>query len=79
MDKLDIIIWILGTGFTFVFGLMCLMWSGLNKRFDRVDQRIDKLDEKLTDVDRRVCRMEGAFSNQECCVIKSDSQLKKAE
>ena len=77
MDKIDIIFWILGTGFTFLFGLMAIMWSGINKRFDRIDQRIDKLDEKVTDIDRKVCHMDGALSK--CCVLNSDAQLKKAE
>lgn len=77
MDKLDIIFWILGTGFTFMFGLLTIMWAGMNKRFDRVDQRIDKLDEKITDIDRKVCHMDGALSK--CCVLSSDAQLKKAE
>lgn len=45
----------------------------------RIDKRMDKLDEKLTDVDRRLCRLEGAFSSKECCMIKDDRQLKKVE
>lgn len=55
----------------------------LSKRIDEVDakltNRIDKLDEKLTDVDRRLCRLEGAFSSKDCCMIKDDRQIKKAE
>ena len=51
----------------------------IDKRFDKIENRIDKLDEKLTDIDRRLCRLEGAFSAKECCVIKSDNQARKAE
>ncbi len=41
--------------------------------------KIDKLDEKVTDMDRRLCRLEGAFSVKDCCAIKDDRHLRKAE
>jgi hypothetical protein len=51
----------------------------IQKVDDKLSAQIQKLDEKVTDIDRRVCRMEGAFNNKECCMIKDSSQLKKAE
>lgn len=86
MDKLDIIMWIMGGG----FALMMVMWSSLHKRMDNLDSkidkveyvlsaRIDKMDEKLTDIDRRLCRLEGAFSSKDCCMIKDERQMRKAE
>jgi len=51
----------------------------MNFRFEKVDQRFDKLDEKITDMDRRLCRLEGAFSSKDCCMIKEDRHQKKAE
>ena len=51
----------------------------LNKRIDGVEIRIDKLDEKITDIDLRLCRLEGAFSSKDCCMIKDDRQFKKVE
>ncbi len=51
MDKIDMILWIVGGGFS----LMLIMWHNLN-------HRIDKLDEKLTDVDRRLCRLEVSWA-----------------
>ena len=53
--------------------------TALNKRIDGVEHKIDKIDEKVTDIDRRLCRLEGAFSSKDCCMIKDDRQLKKAE
>lgn len=79
MDKLDVVIWVLSSGFTLMFVLMATMWHSLGSRFDRVDQRIDKLDEKVTDIDRRLCRLEGAFSSKDCCMIKEDKPVKKVE
>jgi len=65
MEKIDIILWILGGG----FGLMVLMWLQIDKRFD-------KIEEKITDIDRRLCRLEGAFSAKECCAIKHNNESK---
>lgn len=90
MEKIDILLWIVTSG----FGLMLVMWNALNKRIDSVESnltkridfvessltmRIEKLDEKVTDIDRRLCRLEGAFASKDCCLIKDDRQLKKAE
>lgn len=66
MEKIDILLWIVGAGFCLNFALMLLLW-----------QSIGKLDKKLTDVDRRLCRMEGAFSMKECCRLSPD-EIKKA-
>lgn len=51
----------------------------VDQRFEKMDQRLDKMDEKLTDIDRRLCRMEGAFASKDCCMIKDERQMKKAE
>ncbi len=90
MDKLDIILWVMSGGFS----LMLLMWHSLNTKIEKVesdlgakidkvesilDSKIDKLDEKLTDVDRRLCRLEGAFSSKDCCMIKDETHIRKAE
>lgn len=69
---------------------MCLQMKALEDRIGRLEikvenldiklsTRIDKLTEVVTDIDRRVCRMEGAFANKECCMINDNSQRKKAE
>ena len=79
MEKIDIILWIIGAGFTINFGLMLVMWNSLNKRIDGTDAKIEKLDEKLTDVDRRLCRLEGAFASKDCCMIKDDKYNRKIE
>lgn len=64
--------------------------EAIDKRFNKVETdlkdgfkdlstQISKLDDKLTDVDRRLCRLEGAFSSKDCCMIKDDRQNRKAE
>lgn len=79
MEKIDILLWIVGVGFTFNFSLMLVIWGSVNSRFERLESRIDKLDEKVTDIDRRICRLEGAFASKDCCMIKDERQLHKAE
>jgi predicted nuclease with TOPRIM domain len=119
MEKIDIVMWIMGAGFTVTFALMKSMWNDVNRRMDtrfkevndrmdarfkevdarfkevdarfkemdarfkemdtKIDIRFDKLDEKVTDIDRRLCRLEGAFSSKECCILKYDKELRKAE
>ncbi len=72
MEKIDIISWVLGSGLSLMFGLMLVMWHNLN-------HQMDKLDEKVTDIDRCLCRLEGAFSLKDCCMIKDERKLGKAE
>jgi hypothetical protein len=48
-------------------------------RFDKIDSRLDEIEEKITDIDRRLCRLEGAFSNRECCILKNDNNQKQVE
>lgn len=83
MEKVDILLWIVGSGFGLTFGLLLVIWNSINQRIDNTERslsnRIDKLDEKVTDVDRRLCRLEGAFSSKDCCMIKDERQLRKAE
>jgi hypothetical protein len=90
MEKIDLILFVISGGFAINFGLMLVMWNSLSKRIDgtdskidnvdfRLSNKIDKLDEKLTDVDRRLCRLEGAFSSKDCCMIKDDKNIRKAE
>ena len=61
--------WILGIGFGSLGSLMLYLNSAMSTK-------IDKLDEKLTDVDRRLCRIEGAMMNKDCCILKHDSNEK---
>jgi len=90
MDKLDIVLYVVTGG----FALMALMWHFINAKIEKLEDfvsmeinkldnkinyKIDKLDEKLTDVDRRLCRLEGAFSSKDCCMIKEDNQMRKIE
>jgi hypothetical protein len=68
MESISILLWAMGIGFASLGTLMLYLHTSLSYG---VYSRIDKLDEKLTDVDRRLCRMEGAFSRQDCCMLSN--------
>ena len=70
---------VMGLGFTALGSLILYLHSCTNKRIDGVCARIDKLDEKVMDTDRRLCRIEGAMMNRECCMLNGSLTKQKAE
>lgn len=70
---------VMGLGFTALGTLILHLHSCTNKRIDGVCARIDKLDEKVMDTDRRLCRIEGAMMNRECCMLSASHPKQKAE
>ncbi len=65
-------------------------FNRVDDRFNRMDDKIAELDKRLSakidsvdgnvkDVDRRLCRLEGAFASKDCCMIKDDRHISKAE
>lgn len=44
--------------------------------YSRLDGKIEKLSEKVEDIDRCLCRIEGAMSVKDCCILKAESQHK---
>lgn len=66
----------------FIFFLIMYMntqFNRLDARFEKIHKRFDRIEEKITDIDRRLCRLEGAFSTKDCCVMKESKTLRKAE
>lgn len=58
----------------------------IEKQGDRLDEKIEKLGDDIKelrkdiqDIDKRLCRLEGAFSSKECCMIKDERKLPRAE
>jgi hypothetical protein len=68
----QVILWAMGGGFAGTWMMMFYMLR-------RFDQKFDRMQETITDMDRRLCRLEGAFYRQECCVIKDSKSISKAE
>lgn len=72
MDKIDILIWVIGIGFAMNFALMKIMWNSLKE-----DNKI--LREDVKDIDRRLCRIEGSMAVKAGCYLSPDQQQKLAE
>lgn len=47
--------------------------------YSRLNGKIEKLDDKVADIDKRLFSVERMMHMKECCVIKDDSHLRKAE
>lgn len=58
---------------------MNLNFHNIDKRFESMDKKIDNLSCEVKDIDRRLCRIEGAMSSKDCCVLKDENKLKKVE
>lgn len=73
MDSIQVLTWAIGLGFVGTWTMMGFAFSLLNKKIEgsvkSLADRMDKFDEKLTDIDRRLCRIEGAMMNKECCIL----------
>ena len=62
MDKIDIILWILGGGFV----LMLVMWHNMNNRYDKLENKIDRLENKIDNIEKDVQQL-----NTRIAVIES--------
>ena len=51
----------------------------LTKRLDDTNKRIDDSNVKLTEIDKRLYGIETVLHMKDCCVLKSDQHMKKAE
>lgn len=71
MEHLNLMMVIMGLGFAGIGFYLKHICDLISQTDHKLTSHIDKLDEKLTDVDRRLCRMEGAFSRQDCCILSS--------
>lgn len=76
---IGVLLWFMYSRIEKKFDKINQKFDKVDQRFDKVDLRFDKLEEKVTDIDRILCRLEGAFSSKDCCMIKDDRKLSKAE
>lgn len=61
--------------------MLYLFYNRLDAKIDKVqsstDLKIDKLSDKVEDIDRRLCRIEGAISAKDCCVLTAERNQKQ--
>ena len=82
----QLMMWFMGLQTVVIMAALGFMWSHLNKKFDLIDQKFDKLhlrlekiEEKITDIDKRVFAIETMLHMKDCCMLKDERQLKRAE
>ena len=61
-------------------------FKSIDERFNRVDERfhemqskIDEMQHSITDIDKRLYGIETVLHMKDCCVLKQDQNLRKAE
>lgn len=74
MDNFEILLTVMLAGFGFQGALMFILW---NSQKD-IRNELSDLRKDVQDIDRRLCRIEGAMSAKDCCMLKEE-KMKKAE
>lgn len=69
MTETEVMMTLMGAGFTALGTLMLYLHSSAMAE-------IKLLREDVRDIDRRLCRLEGAFSNKDCCMLRHDHKEK---
>lgn len=86
----QIVMWFVGVQTGLLGGIFVFLWSNLSKKIDKqgadLQAKIDKqgiilndLDKRLSELDKRLYGIETVLHMKDCCVLKQDQNLKKAE
>lgn len=65
-----------------IISLVVVTWfmnKGMREDIKSLKTDIKSMQEDIKDLDRRLCRIEGAITSKDCCVLKQDQNLKKVE
>lgn len=62
-----------------IIAVFVIIWFFNRNLRNEIVPQIIALNSKVEDIDRRLCRIEGALSAKDCCMLKDESKLKKAE
>lgn len=75
MEKIDIILWIMGGG----FALMLVMWNNLHHSINDQGKKIDEANMRISEIDKRLYGIETVLHMKDCCVLKQDQNMKRVE
>jgi hypothetical protein len=59
VEKIDIVLWVMSGG----FGLMLVMWHGLNSRMDKIEEELKELNTRLTSLESKVAVLESKMAD----------------
>jgi hypothetical protein len=79
MSETALIVTFMSAGFTIMFALLLIMWHSMNAGFAKIDADLKEVRFEIKEIRTGLNRIEGAFYNKECCMLKSDEKLKKVE
>lgn len=68
----QLMMWLMGIQTTVLMAAIGFAWKNLSGR-------IDKIDEKISNIDKRLVAVETILHMKECCMLRDDQRLKKAE
>lgn len=79
----QVIMWIVGTQTVVLGGILAFIWNNLSKRVDhlenKMENKFDGLSHQISDVDKRLYAVETMLHLKDCCMLKDDRKLSKAE
>lgn len=70
------------TDFITVVAIWIIVWYQLKpikSDVEKTKSDITKIQSDIQDIDRRLCRIEGAIATKDCCMLKDERKLEKAE
>lgn len=71
----QIFMWIIGGQTTVILGVLVY----IIKRIDNVEEEIKQMRLDMHNIDKRLYGVESLLHMQDCCVLKEDKTMKKAE
>lgn len=71
----QLMMWLIGIQTALFSAILGAIWC----RIGKVDDRLGKMDDKMNDIDKRVFAIETMLHMKDCCVLKTDQNVKKAE
>lgn len=75
----QIMMWVIGIQTGVLGGLFLFMWNNLSKRIDDQSKIMNEMNTKIGEIDKRLYGIETVLHMKDCCVLKQDQALKKAE
>lgn len=76
MTDIEMMMTFMGLGFAALGTLILYLHSITAKSIRQLTEELRALREEVRDIDRRLCRLEGAFSNKDCCMLRHDHKEK---
>ncbi len=75
----QIVMWIVALQTGVLGGIFLFLWNNLSKRIDDQSKTLGEMNTKIGDIDKRLYGIETVLHMKDCCVLKQDQNLKKAE